>query len=87
MFTPGFIGVRVVQYIVLYIVCCRSTFVLLVPYFWPLYYLSSFDLQLLIAPWYLQTFIASHGGGVSLNIYYFFLIASLSLTVIYSVYN
>ena len=36
---------------------CRSLFVLLYFFFWPLCCLLFFDIRILIAPWYLQTFL------------------------------
>jgi len=47
MKVPVFSGVRDVQSLVFSVVFCRSLFVLLVFFFWPLYCLS-FDLGLLI---------------------------------------
>jgi hypothetical protein len=46
--TPVFYGVRVIQSIVLCIICCRSLFVLVSFLFWSLCCLSFFDLQLQI---------------------------------------
>jgi hypothetical protein len=42
---PGFSGFRVDQSVVLIVVFCRSLFVILSFFFWPLYCLSFFDLQ------------------------------------------
>jgi len=44
---PVFSGVRVTRSLVLYIMFCRSLFVLLYFFLWPLYCLS-FDLRILI---------------------------------------
>ena len=44
-----FCGVRVAQSLVFYVVFCRSLFVLLSFFFWPLYCLS-FDLRFQITP-------------------------------------
>jgi hypothetical protein len=50
---PVFSDVRVTRSFVFWIVFCRLLFVLLSFFFWPLCCLS-FDLQILITPWYLQ---------------------------------
>jgi hypothetical protein len=47
-FTPGFSGVRVALFLVFCIVVYGSLFVLLPFFFWSLYFLSYFDLRLLI---------------------------------------
>jgi hypothetical protein len=49
-----FSGVRVFQSLVFYVVFCRSLFVLLFFFFWPLYCLSFFYLRILIAPFVLS---------------------------------
>jgi len=46
---PVFSGVRFTRYLVLCVMFCRSLFVLLYFFFWPLFCLS-FDLQILITP-------------------------------------
>ena len=46
---PVFSGVRVARYLVFYIVLCKSLFVLLSFFFWPLCCLS-FDLRIMIGP-------------------------------------
>ena len=48
--TPVFSGVRDTRSIIFCVVFCRSLFVILRFYFWPLYYLSFFYLRLLITP-------------------------------------
>ena len=48
-FTPGFSGVRVAQSFLFCVMFCRSLFVPLYFFFWPLYCLS-FDLRLLLTP-------------------------------------
>jgi len=48
-FTPSFYEVSVAQYLVFCVVLCRSLFVLLSFFFWPLYFLS-FNILLLITP-------------------------------------
>ena len=53
-FNPGLCGVSVVQSYAMYVVFCRSLFVFLSPFCWPLYSQSFFDLPLR----YLQTFLA-----------------------------
>ena len=54
-FTPGFSGVRVARSLVFCVVFCRSLFVLLSFFFWPLCFLSFFDLRILITSlWYLR---------------------------------
>jgi hypothetical protein len=45
-FTPGFSRVCVARSLAFYVMLCTSLFVLL--YFWPLHYMSFFDLRLLI---------------------------------------
>ena len=55
-FTPGFLGVCVAQYLVFCELFCRSCFVFLSFFFWPLYCLSFFDLWLLNIPGHLQIF-------------------------------
>ena len=45
-FTTGFNGVPDVRYLVFCVVFCRSLFVLLSFFFWPLYFLFFFDLRL-----------------------------------------
>jgi len=45
---PVFSGVRVARSLVICVMFCRSLLVLLSIFAWPLYYLSSFDLRLLI---------------------------------------
>jgi hypothetical protein len=53
-----FSGVHVTQSLVLCVIFCRSLFVLLFFFFWPLCCLSFFDLQILISSlWYLQTLL------------------------------
>jgi hypothetical protein len=52
-----FSGVRVARSLVLCGVFCRSMFILLSFFFWPLCFLSFFDLRLLITLWNLQTFL------------------------------
>ena len=47
---PDLIGVRVVRSLVFYIMICRSLFVLLYFFFWPLCYLFFFDIRILIIP-------------------------------------
>ena len=49
--TPVFSGVRDARSIIFCVVFCRSLFVILRLYFWPLYNLSVFYLRLLITPW------------------------------------
>jgi hypothetical protein len=48
--SPVFSEVRVAPSLVFYLMFCRSLFVLLPFFFWPLYCLSFFDLLLLITP-------------------------------------
>jgi hypothetical protein len=48
-FTPGVSGIRVTQSLVLCVVFCRSLFVLLSFFFWPLCWLSC-DLRIRIVP-------------------------------------
>ena len=55
-----FSGVRVTRYLVLCVVFCRSLFVRLCFFFWPLCCLSVFDLRIQITPLYLQTLLCSH---------------------------
>ena len=47
---PDFSGVRVTQSFVFYVMFCRSLFVLLSFFFWPLCCVSFFDLRILIKP-------------------------------------
>jgi hypothetical protein len=49
-FTPVLSGVRVARSLGLCVVFCRSLFVLLSFFFWPLCCLSFFDLRILITP-------------------------------------
>jgi hypothetical protein len=49
-FIPCFCGVRVARSLVFCVMFCRSLFVLLTFFFWPLYCMSFFDLQYLITP-------------------------------------
>ena len=58
---PVFSGViRVTRSLVLCVMFCRSLFVLLYFFFQALYYLSFFDLQILVTSlWYLQTLLVS----------------------------
>ena len=55
-FTPVFSGIRVTSSLILCVMFCRSLFVLLSFFIWPLCCLS-FDLRILITPWYLQTLL------------------------------
>jgi hypothetical protein len=55
LFTPCFSGVRVIRSFDICVMFCRSLFVLLFFFFWPLCCLS-FDLRILITSlWYVQT--------------------------------
>ena len=47
---PVFSGVRVTRSLVLYVCFCRTLFVLLYFFFWPLCCLFFFDIRILIAP-------------------------------------
>ena len=49
-------GIRVTSSLILCVMFCRSLFVLLSFFIWPLCGLS-FDLRILITPWYLQTLL------------------------------
>ena len=54
---PGFGGFRVAQSLVFSVVFDRWLYIFLSFIFWPLYYLSSFDLRLLITPLVSSTFL------------------------------
>jgi len=49
-FIPGFSGIRVARSLVFCEMFCRSLFVLLSFFFWPLHCLSFFDLRFLVIP-------------------------------------
>ena len=63
-FIPSFSGVRVARSLIFYLVVCRSLFVLLSFFFWPLCCRPVFDLRLWLVLWYLQTLL-THPGNVA----------------------
>ena len=65
---PVFSRVRVARSLVFCVVFCRSLFVLLSVFFWPLCCLSSYDLRILITIWYLQTLLESNQTSTTTRI-------------------
>jgi len=58
-FTPDFSRVCVARSLAFYVMLCTSLFVLLYFFFWPLHYMSFFDLRLLIT--FLKSFLTYKG--------------------------